>query len=209
MVGYVQHASPRAIVIIADKIVIGVVGHIRCRDRDILIAADICTREVVHLVIHTGSDREIRDITLPVIHHRVDIGWKNRLGLIVNMYGRVNPPQESLRRAGTVRQFDFDFQVGAFGVQGKAVGAPGVKHALDFRTPDSPAAVRILDDAPVQWIKGARAMVLRPVEFDTTRDPGTGQPHQGRLDDPVVIHKMIAIGLIEGHLHPAANFRQD
>ena len=51
--------------------------------------------------------------------------------------------------------------------------------------------------------------MLGPVEFDAAADPGPGQAHQGGLDDPVVIHEIIAVGLVQGPLDAAAQLRQD
>ena len=51
--------------------------------------------------------------------------------------------------------------------------------------------------------------MLRPVELDPTGNPRSGQPNEGRFDDVVVIDEMVSIGLVEGHVHPTAEFRQD
>ena len=58
-------------------------------------------------------------------------------------------------------------------------------------------------------IEGAGTVVLRPVELNPARDPRPGQPDQGRLDHLVVVDEMVAVGFIQRHLHPPADFGQD
>src|SRR5690606_14147137 len=48
-----------------------------------------------------------------------------------------------------------------------------------------------------------------PVELDAAGDPRPGEPDQRRFDHPVVVDKVIAVGFVQGHLHPAAEFGQE
>ena len=52
-------------------------------------------------------------------------------------------------------------------------------------------------------------MVLRPVELDATADPRTGQTHQCRFDNMIIIYKVTLLDLIVCHLHATAQFRQN
>ena len=49
-------------------------------------------------------------------------------------------------------------------------------------------------------------MVLRPVELDTTTDPGTCQSHKGRFDNVIVIHKVALLDLVVRHLDTSTQF---
>ena len=56
--------------------------------------------------------------------------------------------------------------------------------------------------------EGGRPMMLRPVEFNATRDPGSKQTYQGRLDNLVMVDKIIAVRLVDRTVDLAANFRE-
>ena len=49
--------------------------------------------------------------------------------------------------------------------------------------------------------------MLRPVKLNSSGDPGTCKSHQRRLDNTVIIDKIIAVCLIQGSLYPASKFR--
>ena len=204
-----QHAGLAAVIVIANKIEVGVIGHIRCRHRDVLVARNVGAGRVIDLVVGSGGDREGADIALAVVHHRVNVGRKHRLVVVVHMYCWVGPPQKGLRLAAAVVELDTDLKIGAVGMERKAVHTLGEKHALDLRAPDRAAAVGVFGDAPVERAKGAGAVVLRPVELNAARDPRPGQAHQRGLDHLVVVNEMIAVGFIERHLYAAAQLGQD
>ena len=44
--------------------------------------------------------------------------------------------------------------------------------------------------------------MLRPVKFDTTRNPRTSQPHECRLDYLIIIYEMTLFNFIVRHLNP-------
>lgn len=52
-------------------------------------------------------------------------------------------------------------------------------------------------------------MVLRPVEFDTSRNPRAGQSDQRRLDNVVVVDEVTLLNLVVSHLHTAAKLWQN
>ena len=49
-------------------------------------------RYISGLVVSENKTRKTGNIPFAVIHHRVDIRWKNRLIIIVDMHRRVGPP---------------------------------------------------------------------------------------------------------------------
>src|SRR6266496_1289050 len=97
----------------------------------------------------------------------------------------------------------------ALRVEAETMHSFGMEHALDLRAPDGFATICILLNHPIQGIECAGTVVLRPVELYPARNPWTCQTHQCRLDDAVVIDKVIAIGLVKRHLYAPANLRQN
>ena len=51
--------------------------------------------------------------------------------------------------------------------------------------------------------------MLRPVKFDTARDPGTKQPDKRRLDHVIIVYKIITVRLVIGPLNPSSELRED
>ena len=47
--------------------------------------------------------------------------------------------------------------------------------------------------------------MLRPVEFNTARDPGAEQSHERRLDDVLAIEKVVLVCLVESGVNAAAD----
>ena len=149
VVGDVHHARLDTVVITADKVKVGMIGHVGGRNRDILVARNIGAWRVVHFVVSAGGNRKIGDGPLAMIHHRVDIGREDRLVVIVDMDRRVGPPEEGLRLAGAVVKLHINFQIGAVGVEPEAVHTLGVKHNLQLGTPDRFAAICPFLNAPI------------------------------------------------------------
>ncbi len=53
-------------------------------------------------------------------------------------------------------------------------------------------------------------MMLRPIEFDTSRDPRSGQADERRLDHLLMINDIVVvIGLILDRVNPPAKVGQD
>ena len=101
-----------------------------------------------------------------MVHHGVDIGWEERLVVVVDVHGRVGPPQKGLGQGGAVVQADVDFEAGAVGGKAKAGERAGAKHPFDLVEPDGFAAVGVGFDAVLDGQEGAGAVVLGPVELD-------------------------------------------
>ncbi len=143
-----------------------------------------------------------------MIHDGKDIGRKDRLVVVVDVDGRVRPPQKGLREGRRVIDLDGDLQVGAVRIEAETGHALRAEHALDLAHPHGFAAVGGFLDAIIDGCEGGGAVVLRPVELDAARNPRPGQPDQRRLDDAVVVDEVIVVGLVERHLHAPAKLGQ-
>ena len=144
-----------------------------------------------------------------MVHHRMYVGRKDRLRVVVDRHSRVGPPEEGLRQAGAVVDLRVDFDVCLVGENGKGRRTARADHVFRFSDHDGAASVRILADCAVDRVKGARAVVLRPVEFDAAADPRPGQPDERGLDHVVIVNKIIAVRFVIRALDPAAQFGQD
>ena len=209
VVRHVQHAAAGIVLITTLEIVVRSGDHVRSRDLDILVIGDIHPGRVVHLVVDARRDREGAHRPLTMVEDSVDIRREDALVGIVHLDGGVRPPQEGLRHLGAVVQHAPDLQVGTARAQGEARHTLLVEHPLHLTAPHGDAAVGVLLDRAVHGHEGARAVVLRPVELDAAADPGARQAHEGRLDDLVVVDEVPLRDLVPGHLHAAAEFRQD
>ena len=203
-----KHAGLPPVVVVAHEVIVRMGGHVGGGDGNVLIAGDVYPRGVVHLVIHAVGDGKVRHVALAVIHHGIYVRREDGAGVFVHGHGGIGPPQEGLHLAGAVEQLVFDFQIRLAGAQGEAAHALGAEHLLDFPHKDGAAAVRVFRKLPGHGVKGTGAVVLGPVELDAPGNPRPGQAHHGGLDDMVVVDKIIAVGLVQGALHPPAQLRQ-
>ena len=209
MVGHVHHAGLLAMIIVADKVVVRMVGHVRRRHRDVFVARNVRPRRIVHFVVRAFCNGELTDVAFAVVHHRMHIRREHRLVVVVYVHSRIGPPEERLRLGGAVVQLRRYLQYGFVGVHRKAVQPFGEEHPLDFATPDRRTPVGVLDDAPIDRVKGARPMMLRPVELDPARDPWPTQPNQGWFNDAVVIDEVVPVCFVERHLDATAQLGQN
>ncbi len=51
--------------------------------------------------------------------------------------------------------------------------------------------------------------MLRPVELDSTRNPGPQQAHQRGLDYVLAIEKIVSVGFVLPDVNASADFGQD
>ena len=92
VIGNMQQARTRIILITADKVILRGNGHIGSRHRNIPIPRNIRSGRIVHFVIDPRSYRERRHIAFSVIEDRVDIGREHTLVIVVHGYSRIGPP---------------------------------------------------------------------------------------------------------------------
>ena len=110
VVGNMQDTGMGIIFIATDKIIFGTDRHVGRRHGNILIAGDIDTCRIIHLIIGSGSNRIARNIPLSMIEHSIHITGEDRLVLLVHGNRRIRPPEERLRNRGWIIYFSLYFQ---------------------------------------------------------------------------------------------------
>ena len=203
-----QHTGMGVVLVAALEVEVRVDAHVAGGHGNVFVVRDIDACRIVHLVIGARGDGERRYGPLAMIEHGIDVGREHTLVLVVYLYGGVGPPKEGLRHIGTVVEAAFDLEIGATGAQREARHAFLMEHLLHLAHPHRDTAVGIVLDGGVDRHIGGRTVMLRPVELDAAADPGTGQAHQGRLDDVVVVHEVAPGYLVVGHLYTAAQLGQ-
>ena len=206
---HVQHACVRVILIASLEIILGIGGHERSRDWDVLVIGNVYSRGIIHLVVGPRRNRETGDRPLAVVEHGMDVRREHALVSLVDLHRGIGPPEEGLGQFRPVVKDTLDFQIGAAGAQRESGHALLMEHPLHLIHPHGHAAVRVLFDGAIHRKECAGAVMLGPVELDAAADPGSGQSHERRLDDAVVIDEMTLSDLVIGHLHPPAEFGED
>ena len=168
MVGNMQQTSSDIVFITTYKIIFRLDSHIRSGNRNIFIFGNIHPSRIVLFIIHPGSNRERRYIPLTMIEHGIYIGWKHRMVMVIHHHGRIGPPQECLGKCCTIIDLHIDFNIGLARIERKTLHPFGTEHALHFITPDRFTAVGILLDRKVGRQKSRGAVMLRPVELDSS-----------------------------------------
>ena len=209
MIRDVQQPRLFRIVVAADEIIFRLLRHVGGRNGNILISGDIHALAVVVLIVHAGRNGEAGDIPLAVVHHRVHIRWKYRLGVIIDRHSRVRPPQEGLRHRRAVVELSPDLDVRLVRIQREADDPLRPVHLVHVVHEKRPASVRVFLNHMVHRHKGCRPVMLRPVEFDPARDPRTAQAHQRRLDHLIIVHEIVPVRFVIGPLDPTAQLRQN
>ena len=81
-------------------------------------------------------------------------------------------------------------------MQGITGHAFGMEHALHLVHPNGFATIGILLYFMINRLKCARAMMLRPVKFNTSAYPWASKPNQSWLNNTIVINKMIIVAIL-------------
>ena len=139
-----QHTRLGVVLITALEVIAGVHAHIARRHLDILVVGDVDTGRVVHLIVCARSDGEAADGTLAMIKDGIDIWREDALIVVVDLHGRVGPPQECLRHVGAVIQHALYLKVCTAGTQGEARHSLLMEHLLHLAHPHCDAAVLVL-----------------------------------------------------------------
>ena len=100
---------------------------------------------------------------------------KDRLRMIVDRKRGIGPPQERLWQRCSIIQLDKELQIGLSWVEREARGHFRPIHPVDFADPDGFAAISVMPGGILDRAERIRAVMLRPIELDSTRNPGTGQ----------------------------------
>ncbi len=208
VIGHVQQPALAVVFVAAYEIVFRVDGHVRRGHRNIFVTGNIGSRRIIDFVVGSLSNRKFRNIALSMIENGIHIGRKNRLIIVIHFHSRICPPQKSLRKIGAVKQFNFDFKVSFIRMQSESGHAAGPEHAFHLAAPHGYTSIGILFDAVIDRLESRWTVMLRPVKFQSTRNPGAGQSNQCRFDHLVVINKVPLFGFIECHLNATTQFRQ-
>ena len=139
----------------------------------------------------------------------IDVWREHALVLVVDLHGRIGPPQEGLRHVRTVVEHTFYFYIRTTGAQREAGHALLMEHLLHLAHPHRHGAVCVLLKTRVSRHIGRRAVMLGPVELYAAADPRPRQTYQGGLDDVVVIHEVALTYLVIGHLYAPTKLRHD
>ena len=130
------------------------------------------------------------------------------LRIVIHRHGGIRPPQEGLGQAGAVVKPGFDLDICFVRVQREGHFPFGAVHLIHFGQFHGHAAVFMLNRAEINRRESGGPVVLGPVELDAAADPGSGQAYQGRFDDLVEVHKIIAVGLVISPLDAPAQLGQ-
>ncbi|MNI40763.1 hypothetical protein D3C73_949980 [compost metagenome] len=129
--------------------------------------------------------------------------------MLINGNRRIGPPEEGLRLGRPVIQPGVNLQIRLAGIEPEGGGDLGAVHPVDFTDPDNRASVLCCVIAVLHHTEGVRTVMLRPVEFNPPGNPWPGKPHQRRLNHPVIIDKIIPVGLIQRPVDSPAELRQN
>ena len=208
MVRHMQDSCFFSIIISAHEIIFGLLRHIGGGNGNVFIAGNVHALAVILLIINAGGDGEAGYVPLAVIHHRMHIGRKDGLGVVVDRNRRIRPPQEGLRHAGAVVELADDLYVRLPGIQADLRDSLGAVHLIHVMQQHGYAAVLVLQCHIIHRKEGGRSVMLRPVELNASGNPRPGQSHQRWLDHMIIIDKIIIVRFVIGSLDPAAQLRQ-
>ena len=166
VIGYVKHTCMRIVLISTFEIIPGIDSHVRSRYFDIFIVRDVYSGRIVHFVISARGNREAGNGPLSMIEHRINIGWEYTLIMVVHRYGRICPPQESLRYFGTVVEYSLDFEKSMSRTKSETCHPFLMKHTFHFIDPHSYAAVCIFFNRRIYGHVGTGTVMLGPVKFN-------------------------------------------
>ena len=209
MVRHMKQAGLFLIVISAHEIIVGMLRHIGGGNRDILIAGNIYSLTVIMFIIYALGNGKTGHVTLAMVHNRVHIRRENGLSIIIDSHCRIRPPEESLGHGSPVVKLAADLYVSLSRVKGKRCDTLRSVHLIHIVHQQGFASVFIFLKLIIHRHIGGRSVVLGPVEFDSSRNPGPRQSYQRRLNHMIVVYKIIVIGLIIGSLNPSPQLRQN
>src|SRR5579862_9021161 len=130
--------------------------------------------------------------------------------LIRFMHARchIRPPKEGLDERGAIINAYFQFQTGATRMQTDSVHSLHPAHGVMITAPDSFGTIRMFLYLKIHGKEGRGTMMLRPVEFDTARNPGTGEPDQRGLDNRLIVNQIVTVGFVLQDMNASTDFRE-
>jgi len=153
--------------------------------------------------------REFGHRALGMVGDEAHVVGEERLVMLVHAGGDVRPPEEGLRVAAAIVEADFQFEIGAPGAQADAMHTLHARHGIVIATPHGDGAIGFAFDGYFDGEKSCRAMMLRPVELDSTGDPRASEADKCGLDDVLAIEEIVAVDLVVSDVDAATDFGQD
>ena len=144
MICHMKQTGFHTFIVVSDKVVIGMCGHIRGRHFHIFISGNIHACGIICLVIFSGCDGKSGYSTFSMIHNCIDIRWKYRVRIIIHRYCRICPPQESLRKIRRIINLSFNLDVRFSRIQRDGCHSFGSVHFIGLSYINSTGAIRIL-----------------------------------------------------------------
>jgi hypothetical protein len=96
MVGDVDESGLGSVVVAAEEVVAGAQRHVRGRDRDVAVPAEVSAASgalaIAHPVVRAAGDRERRECPPRVVGHVVDVRREEDLVPVVDSDRNVGPP---------------------------------------------------------------------------------------------------------------------
>ena len=155
------------------------------------------------------SNGKIGDRPLSMICHIGHVWREKGLILIVNRNAGIGPPQKCLEEWSAVVDLYTGFDQSLVGVKSNPDHAFHAVHGFMLAKPDGGAAICMLLDRVIHGHERRRAMMLRPVKLHAARNPGSQQSNQRRLNNMLVIKKIVLISFIEAAMNPPTNLGED
>jgi hypothetical protein len=148
-------------------------------------------------------DGIVRHVGAGVKGDTLDIGRKNELVVLVDVYGGIDPPQEKLGQRGAIEQLHLQFEISLARMHAHAQHAFHAIHRFVLAHPERDRAI-VFDRH-----KRGRAMMHGPVELHAAGKPRAKQSNQRGLDDVLAIDEIVAVGFIQHGMDASAEARQD
>ena len=140
----------------------------------------------------------------------VNVGRKEALVFVVDLHGRICPPQECLEIRCSVKQSDAKFNQRRIGLELHSMHSFQPVQRVMFRHPSCDRTITRSFDRPIGRHKRSRAMMLRPVKLYAAGNPWTGQTDQRRFNHFLVIEDVIVIvGLILDRMNAASELGKE
>ena len=144
-----------------------------------------------------------------MVGHVIDVGREKALVSFVHARRDISPPKEFLGEWRPIVCADLQFKKCAAGMEANTMHAFHASHRIMIAAPNGLGTVGMVFNFKIDRQEGCRAMMLRPIEFDAAGNPWTSETDEGRLDDGLVINRIVAVCFVLQNVNAAANFRED
>ena len=127
-----QQAGIYLLIKVSDKVIIGVGCHIGGRHFDVAVAGNVDSFGIVIFIIFAGGDGESGYRALSVVHYCMDVRREYGIGVLIDRYGRIRPPEEGLRRIGTVVKASLDLDICLVRIEREGGHSFGTVHLINL-----------------------------------------------------------------------------